>query len=172
MSWTDEIPNDVGRVVELLKKRDCFWSVVIELLFSIYCIVMFVVNDWDVYHLVIALGSFVISADTINLAFAKERVEKVEGTVADMEDELIVKKHEVERLTLELETAQAALAEAKEPKKNHSGYVQAGSVQVESSAIASTIDVATAEVPKPKSKRRPAPKRKPKQTENVNENKD
>lgn len=171
MKWTDEIPNDVGSIVELLKKHDCFWSVVIELLFCIYCFVMFVVNDWDVDLLVIALGSFVISAKTIELAFAKDRAGRFEAKTMDLADGLVVKEHEVERLTLELETAQAALVEAKKPNTHYSGCIQTGLAQVESSAIASTIDVATSEAPLPKPKRKPAPRgtRKPK-TKNENKN--
>lgn len=85
--------------------------------------------------------------------------DKYKGQLADAQDDLIVKEHEVERLTLELETAQAALLEAKKLRRN------------ESSAIASTIDVATSEAPLPKPKRKPAPRgtRKPK---TKNENKD
>ena len=81
----------------------------------------------------------------------KEELELAKATLADVQDDLVVKEHEVERLALELETAQAAL--------------------VESSAIASTIDVVASEAPLPKPKRKPAPRgtRKPK---TKNENKD
>lgn len=81
----------------------------------------------------------------------KEELEVAKATLADVQDDLVVKEHEVERLALELETAQATL--------------------VESSAIASTIDVAASEAPLPKPKRKPAPRgtRKPK---TKNENKD
>lgn len=101
----------------------------------------------------------------------KEELELAKATLADVQDDLVVKEHEVERLALELETAQAALVEAKKPRKNYVGYVQTGLAQVESSAIASTIDVAASEAPLPKPKRKPAPRgtRKPK---TKNENKD
>ena len=97
--------------------------------------------------------------------------DKYKGQLADAQDDLCISKHEVERLTLELETAQAALLEAKKPRRNYSGYVQTGLAQMESSAIASTIDVAVSEAPLPKPKRKPAPRgtRKPK-TKNENKN--
>ena len=78
------------------------------------------------------------------LCMEKEEHELTKATLADTQDDLCISKHEVERLTLELETAQAAL--------------------VESSAIASAIDIATSEAPLPKPKRKPAPRgtRKPK----------
>lgn len=157
MSWTDEIPNDVGSVVELLKKHNCFGSVIFELLFCICCAVTFIVNDWDVYSLVIALGSFVISAKTIELAFAKERVEKVEETAADLTDKLIIKKHEAERLAIELDAAQEAFMDCKRRREEQEARMkeQAGE------AIPAATDTAPSEAPKPKPKRRPAPKRKP-----------
>lgn len=103
--------------------------------------------------------------------FLFEKQSVLQTELADAQDDLIVKEHEVERLTLELETTQAALLEAKKPNTHYSGYVQTGLAQVESSAIASTIDVATSEAPLPKPKRKPAPRgtRKPK-TKNENKN--
>ena len=105
------------------------------------------------------------------LCMEKEEHEYTKGRWADTQDDLIVKYHEVERLTLELETAQAALAEAKKPKKNHSGYVQTGFSQIESGLAPKTASIDTAEANAPKPKRKPAPRgtRKPK---TKNENKD
>ena len=97
--------------------------------------------------------------------------DKYKGQLADAQDDLIVKEHEVERLTLELETAQAALVEAKKPKKNHSGYVQTGFSQIESGLAPKTASIDTAEANALKPKRKPASRgtRKPK---TKNENKD
>lgn len=105
------------------------------------------------------------------LCMEKEEHEYTKGRWADTQDDLIVKYHEVERLTLELETAQAALVEAKKPKKNHSGYVQTGFSQIESGLAPKTASIDTAEANALKPKRKPAPRgtRKPK---TKNENKD
>ena len=144
MSWTDENLDDIHSVIAILKKHGYYWSVVFEILFSLYCIVMFVVDDWVLYHLVIALGSFVISVKTIELALAKERVDKVEGIVANLEDKLCLSEHDVARLKLELDTVQTALKDRETASD-------------------------TEQKPKPK---RPAFKRKPKmKTENPDENK-
>ena len=103
--------------------------------------------------------------------FLFEKQSVLQAELADAQDDLIVKEHEVERLTSELETAQAALIEAKKPKKNHSGYVQTGFSQIESGLAPKTASIDTAEANDLKSKRKPAPRgtRKPK-TKNENKN--
>ena len=97
--------------------------------------------------------------------------DKYKGQLADAQDNLIVKEHEVERLVSELETAHTALEDMQKPKKNHSGYIQTGFSQIESGLAPKTASIDTAEAPLPKPKRKPARRgtRKPK---TKNENKD
>lgn len=157
-------------IVNLFKKHD-YWTVSLWLFVAacISLVVGLVFADWSA--LVNAIWSSVSIFSIYMLCMEKEEHESTKEKWADTQDDLCISKHEVERLTLELETTQAALLEAKKPKMHYSGYVQTGFAQVESSAIATTIDVATTEAPLPKPKRKPAPRgtRKPK-TKNENKN--
>lgn len=94
----------------------------------------------------------------------KEELELAKATLADTQDDLCISKHEVERLTLELETTQAALLESKTPRNTTPQKAEA--IAEEVSAEEPSVKEAT-----PKPKRKPAPRgtRKPK---TKNENKD
>lgn len=158
------------RAIGLLRKHKRLW--VVNLAF----VAMFLISILSILLAqpeltVICFFLLIMTIWEISDVFLFEKQSILQTELADAQDDLCISKHEVERLTLELETAQAALLEAKKPRRNYSGYVQTGLAQMESSAIASTIDVAAAEAPFPKPKRKPAPRgtRKPK---TKNENKD
>ena len=157
-------------IITLLHKYKRFWIVNLVLVASL-CLAFasYLPDSFELIYGSIFL--LVMAAWEISDVFLFERKAIVENELADTKDKLCLAEHEVERLATELETTQEALLEAKKPKKNYVDYVQTGLAQVESSAIASTIDVATAEAPLPKPKRKPAPRgtRKPK---TKNENKD
>lgn len=89
---------------------------------------------------------------------------EVLGENANLRDKLCLAEHEVERLTLELETTQAALLEAKAPKNTTPQKAEAIAEEV-SAEEPSVKETAS------KPKRKPAPRgtRKPK---TKNENKD
>ena len=157
-------------LVNLLKKHGYWRTSLVVFIVMCASIVMAIVYA-NAVAIVNATWCGVSIFSNYMLCIEKEEHEYTKGRWADTQDDLIVKYHEVERLTLELETAQAALVEAKKPKMHYSGYVQTGLAQVESSAIASTIDVATSEAPLPKPKRKPAP-RGTKKPKTKNENKD
>ena len=157
-------------LVSLFKKHD-YWTVSLWLFVAacISLVVGLVYADWSA--LVNAIWSSVSIFSIYMLCMEKEEHESTKGKWADAQDDLCISKHEVERLTLELETTQAALVEAKKPKKNHSGYVQTGFSQIESGLAPKTASIDTAEANALKPKRKPAPRgtRKPK---TKNENKD
>lgn len=157
-------------IVNLFKKHD-YWTVSLWL-FVIACmslVVGLVFADWSA--LVNAMWSSVSIFSIYMLCMEKEEHESTKEKWADTQDDLCISKHEVERLTLELETTQAALVEAKKPKMHYSGYVQTGLAQVESGLAPKTASIDTAEANTLKPKRKPAPRgtRKPK---TKNENKD
>lgn len=117
MNWTDELNDEnFSGVVEKLKKHGYFGDVVFEALFGAYCAVMFLVNDWDIWHLIVALASVAIIARTLELTYTKERAEKIEINAMDLADELVVKEHEVERLQQELEACKEAQRKPAEKK--------------------------------------------------------
>lgn len=141
-------------LVNLFKKHG-YWAVSL-FLFVVACVslVLFIVfaNGIALVNAVWCsaniYGIYVICKEKEYHLVTKEQL-------ADARDQLCLTKHEVERLTLELETTQAALLKAK-----------AGPVSEEVSAEESSV-----KEPSPKPKRRPAPRgtRKPK---TKNENKD
>lgn len=136
--------------VNLFKKHGYWRTSLVVFIVMCASIVMTIVYA-NAVAIINAVWCGMIICSNYMLCMEKEEHELTKATLADTQDDLCISKHEVERLTLELETAQAAL--------------------VESSAIASAIDVATSEAPLPKPKRKPAPRgtRKPK---TKNENKD
>lgn len=96
--------------------------------------------------------------------FLFEKQSVLQAELADAQDRLIVKEHEVERLTLELETTQAALLKVKK-QMNAARQKEVDIAEEVSAEESSDKEVA------PKPKRKPAPRgtRKPK---TKNENKD
>lgn len=102
--------------------------------------------------------------------FLFEKQSVLQTELADAQDNLIVKEHEVERLTLELEIAKAELGIVKEAfKEGEKQWEQAAKKTKET--VNQTEDTPSVTEQKPKPKRKPAPRgtRKPK---TKNENKD
>lgn len=157
-------------LVNLFKKHGYWQTNLVVFIVMCASIVMAVVYA-NAVAMVNAIWCGVSIFSNYMLCMEKEEHEYTKGRWADTQDDLIVKEHEVERLTLELETAQAALVEAKKPRRNHSGYVQTGFSQIESGLAPKTASIDTAEANALKPKRKPAPRgtRKPK---TKNENKD
>lgn len=138
------------RAIGLLRKHKRLWVVNSAFVAMFLTIILSIL--WAQPELIFCCFFLLIMISwEMSDVFLFEKQSVLQTELADAQDNLIVKEHEVERLTIELETAQAAL--------------------VESSAIASSIDVAASEAPLPKPKRKPVPRgtRKPK---TKNENKD
>ena len=107
MKWINEVEEgNFDDIIGKLKKHGYFWSFVLEALFACYCTIMFIVDEWNLWYLLLVLASVGILSRTIELAFTKERAETSEAKAMDLTDDLIVKTRENERLTLELETTQ------------------------------------------------------------------
>lgn len=158
------------RAIGLLRKHKRLW-VVNSAFVAMFLIIILSILLAQPELIVCCFFLLIMISWEMSDIFLFEKQSVLQTELADAQDDLIVKEHEVERLTLELETAQAALVEAKKPNTRYSGYVQTGLAQVESSAIASSIDVAASEAPLPKPKRKPAPRGTRKQ-KTKNENKD
>ena len=183
MKWTKEVEEgNFDGIIGKLKKHGYFWSFVFEVLFACYCTIMFIVDEWNFWYLLLVLASVGILSRTIELAFTKERAETSEAKAMDLTDDLIVKTRENERLTLELETTQSVLKEAKTPRNTTPQKAEAIAEEVSAEghiavgkgkAVTYTQKKGSevSETPTNVPKRKPAPRgtRKPK---TKNENKD
>ena len=150
-------------IITLLHKYKRFWTVNMVLVASLgLAFASYLPGCFDLIYVSIFL--LVMAAWEISDVLLFERKAIVENELADTKDKLCLSEHEVERLTSELETAQAALLKVKK---------QMDTTPQKAEAIAEEVsaDEPSVKESAPKPKRKPAPRgtRKPKAK---NENKD
>lgn len=152
-----------SNTVGLLRKYKRLWVVntaIAGIVAFIISSVVFEQYEWMYFAFLLVL----LTNWEISDVFLFEKRKQVQLELADVKDKLCLSEHKVERLTQELEVAQAALLDAKKPKNATSQKAEAVAEEI-------LVEESSVKEIAPKPKRKPAPRgtRKPK-TKNENKN--
>lgn len=136
------------KTVGLLRKYKRLWVVITAIAgTAAFTIPSIIFEQYEWMYLAFLL--VLMTGWEISDVFLFEKREQVQLELADVKDKLCLSEHKVERLTQELEVAQAALLEAKTPRNTTPQKAEAVAEDI-SSEESSVKEIA------PKPKRKPA----------------